>query len=141
MDVNKHGNENPKYRSRVVANYFRRGGAGPDLYTAAPPWEALRTRVHLAATRRGQQKKKMPIAVVSRAHFNADCLEPVYIGLPKDDPLEKGLCGKLNKAMYGTKTAALCWQRCYTPKMVDNGFVVARVNACCLFCHPQKEYN
>ena len=58
---------------------------------------------------------KILLIDVSRAHFYADVVRDVYIQLPEEDPRSKepGICGKLEKTMYGTLDAAERWGEHY----------------------------
>ena len=47
------------------------------------------------------------------------------------------MCGKLNKAMYGTRDAAANWSEEYTSRLVDMGFKVGAASPC-VFHHPQR---
>ena len=49
IDVNKGDDENPKYRSRLVAREIRRTGEDP-IFAPTPPLESLRTVLSLAMT-------------------------------------------------------------------------------------------
>jgi len=57
--------------------------------------------------------------------------------LPAEDN-EEGMCGKLVKAMYGTRDAAQNWEMAYTEFLMDIGFVASKVNPC-VFFHPDKQ--
>ena len=78
---------------------------------------------------------------ISRAYFNAptDPNEPAYFQLPAEDPDSgRGLCGLLQRHMYGTQKAAEGWQSEYSGALVAMGFVHG--GACpCIFFHPDKE--
>ena len=66
---------------------------------------------------------------ISRAHFNArtDDKHPVYVDLPPEDPdFGKGLCGRLNVHMYGTRRAADGWHCECSEAMEGMGFKVGR---------------
>ena len=53
---------------------------------------------------------------VRRAHFHAKAMRLVYVKLPEEDNQE-GMCGKLIKAMYGTRDAAQTWETGYVEFM------------------------
>jgi hypothetical protein len=57
--------------------------------------------------RRGQHNMGMKIDFIDvrRAYFHASVRRDVYIQLPEEDS-QPGYCGKLMKAMYGTRDAA-----------------------------------
>ena len=57
----------------------------------------------------GDSRIQVSFVDISRAYFNArtDPEHPVYVDLPPEDPdWGKGLCGRLNVHMYGTRPAA-----------------------------------
>ena len=68
IDVNKQDNDNPLYRSRLVAKYYN-NYKDPDLYTATPPLELLRMIISLAASNVNKWGHQWKIMVndVSRA--------------------------------------------------------------------------
>ena len=120
VDVNKSDDEEPNYRSRLVAREIRVPGEA-SIFAPTPPLEALRTVLSMAATdlkglakhvRDGDSAMRTQVAVIdiSRAYFNAkkDCdKDPTYIELPEEDPgKRKGMCGLLQVHMYGTRAAA-----------------------------------
>ena len=80
VDVNKQDDENPLYRSRLVAKQFRTG-SDPDLFAATPPLEAMKLIISIAATRnaRGRVDKKIMVNDVSRAYFYARSESPTYV--------------------------------------------------------------
>ena len=83
-----------------------------DLFAATPPLEALKVLLSMAVTEgigyHGNNKKggnKLEFIDVRRAYFHARARRLVYIKLPEEDNQE-GMCGRLVKAMYGTRDAA-----------------------------------
>ena len=48
------------------------------------------------------------------------------------------MCGRLLKAMYGTRKAAQNWQREFTRVLKEAGFEQGKYSPC-LFWHPQRE--
>ena len=56
-----------------------------------------------------------------RAYFHAEARRLVYVKLPVEDK-EGGMCGKLIKAMYGTRDAAQTWECEYVEFMEGIGF-------------------
>ena len=114
VDVDK-GNGEPtkeRYRSRLVAQQYN-NGHGEGLFAATPPTESLKAILSEAASGRSGHSAGVMINDVSRAYFYADATEPTYVKLCPEDTQEgeEGMCGRLNKAMYGTRTAAREWQR------------------------------
>ena len=71
-----------------------------------------------------------------RAYFHATAHREVYVQLPPDDE-EQGMCGKLEKSMYGTRDATQNWEACYTQAHKDMGFTVGKASTC-VFWHPEK---
>ena len=51
------------------------------------------------------QGMKLDFVDVRRAYFYAGARSKIYIDLPEEDN-EPGMCGLLNKSMYGTRAAA-----------------------------------
>ena len=89
-----------------------RRGQRDDLFAATPPLESKKVLMALAMTegigwsRDGAwSPMKLDFIDVRRAFFHAKCLREVYVELPPEDA-EEGMCGILEKAMYGTRDAA-----------------------------------
>ena len=74
---------------------------------------------------------------VRRAYFHAPARRAIYVTLPEEDK-EEGMCGKLIKAMYGTRDAANTWEYAYTEFMNKEGFSVGKITPC-LFWHKEKQ--
>ena len=132
VDVNKQGDDDPLYRSRLVAKDFN-NCKDPDLYTATPPLEYLRLIVSLAASRTSANGERWKIMIndVSRAYFYAPSMQPTFVDICEEDfqPGDEGMCGELLVSMYGTRPAAGNWQRCYT-ELLSHGFVGAASCTC-----------
>ena len=142
VDTNKGDDENPNYRSRLVAREIRRRGED-SIFAPTPPLEALRTILMLAATPKlwapdwvtleGPHRMQLSFIDISRAYFNArtDDKHPTYVDLPPEDPdFGSDLCGRLNVHMYGTRRAADGWHCEYSESMEDIGFGVGQSSAC-----------
>ena len=56
-------------------------------------------------TRTGGWEMKMEFIDVRRAYFHAKAIREMFVELPEED-MQEGMCGKLNKSMYGTRDAA-----------------------------------
>ena len=74
---------------------------------------------------------------VRRAHFHAPARIAVCVELPEDDATP-GMCGRLDKSMYGSRDAAR------NREGADCGFVVTagfrrRKGSPCVFFHPQRK--
>ena len=64
---------------------------------------------------------KLEFIDVRRAYFHAKARRMVYVRLPEEDH-EEGKCGRLVKAMYGTRDAAQNWECEYVEFMEGIGF-------------------
>ena len=142
IDINKGDVSNPNYRSRFVAKEIKRE-VSDDTFAATPPLEAKNSLFSMALTQfaRGRAKamtgtQKLLFIDVRRAYFYAPARMPVYVTLPEDDA-EEGMCGKLNKRMYGTRDAAANWEDKYSSLLESMGFLRGRSSPCAFF-HPQK---
>jgi hypothetical protein len=80
---------------------------------------------------------KMEFIDIRRAYFHAPARRTVYVKLPPEDH-EDGMCGKLNKSVYGTRDAAQNWEHQYANVMSELGFNRG-IAVPCLFYHPVKE--
>ena len=57
-----------------------------------------------------------------KAHLNPRCGEDVYIELPEECGVGKGMCGKLNFWVYGFRPAAAAWETHYAELFEAVGF-------------------
>ena len=73
---------------------------------------------------------------VRRAYFHANARRPVFIELPEGDK-QAGMCGKLRKAMYGTRDAAQNWEHAYMEFVESVGFK-SGVATPCIFHNPNR---
>ena len=69
--------------------------------------------VSIIASTRKQKKWKLDSIDIKRAYVHAMAKRDIYVRLPAEDHQE-GMCGKLIKAMYGTRDAASSWEHAYT---------------------------
>ena len=133
MDTNKGDDAQPNYRSRLVATEVRKPWSDK-WFAATPPIEALRLLLHIAA--RGDPRTKRPrrllVLDVSRAHWYPEARRDVYVRLPPEDPRadQPGVCGKLNRTMYGTLDAAQSWGDHYSDLLVKAGFTRGAASPC-----------
>ena len=142
VDVNKGDDQNVEYRSRLVAqelNTHKR----QDLFAATPPLEAKKLLMSLATTegigfQAGCKSKgfKLDFIDVRRAYFHAKARRTVFIKLPPED-FQEGMCGKLNKSLYGTRDAAQNWEHAYIEFLESIGFV-SGVASPCIFHNKDK---
>ena len=143
VDINKGDDQNPDYRSRLVAQEINRGKR-EDLFAATPPLEAKKLLLSLAVTEgigyvQGQKEQGMKIDLIDvrRAYFHAKARRRVFVRLPEEDK-EEGKVGLLAKAMYGTRDAAQNWEYEYIDFMEQIGFGRSRATPC-MFLHKDRE--
>ena len=142
IDINKGDVSNPNYRSRLVAKEIKRGPSD-DMFAATPPLEAKKSLFSMAMTQfaRGRAQgvrgtQKLLFVDVRRAYFYAPARRPVFVTLPDEDA-EEGMCGRLNRSMYGTRDAAANWEDKYSSHLVAQGFIRGRSSPCTFF-HPAR---
>ena len=81
------------------------------MFAATPPLAAKKILVSLAGSQpESNDQLKLMFVDVKRSYFYATVSEPIYVKLPPGD-YEKGMAGKLNKALYGTRAAAVSWEK------------------------------
>ena len=115
-----------------------------DLFAATPPLEAKKWLFSFAVTEgigyvRGRRLEGMKIdfIAVRRAYFHALARREIYVRLCRED-YEAGMCGRLQKAMYGTRDAVQNWECEYVEFMLSIGFLGGRVSPCVFY---NKEHN
>ena len=59
---------------------------------------------------------------VRRAYFYAACKRVLYVELPADPMAGRGMLGRLNLSMYGTRDAASNWQETIRDHLANIGF-------------------
>ena len=143
VDVNKGDDNKPDYRSRLVAqelNTCKR----EDLFAATPPLEAKKLLFSLAVTagigfssQSKLQGYNLDFIDVRRAYFHAPARRLVYVRLPPEDN-EHGMCGKLLKALCGTRDAAQNWEHAYIEFIESVGFR-SGLSTPCIFHHAARD--
>ena len=151
VHTNKGDDQNPNMRARLVAREMRNSG-DEAIFAPTPPLEALRTVLSLAVTQlpwqaprcrdpNSEDRVQVYLVDISRAYFNAkvDQRFPTFVALPPEHPqYGKGLCGRLIRHMYGTRSAAQGWQDEYSSTLKKMGFVQGL--ACpCVFNHAGRQ--
>ena len=136
VDINKGDEAAPEYRSRLVAQELNQEKRD-DIFAATPPLEVLRLMLSILASTRPKKKWKLDSIDIRRAYFHAQAKRTIYVKLPKEDG-QDGMCGKLVKAMYGTRDAASDWEQAYTDFMVENKFEVGCITPC-LFWNQEQQ--
>ena len=152
IDTNKGDDENPNYRSRLVAREVRKAWEN-SIFSPTPPLEALRSVLSLAATDfddkpkrirspTSEQRTQVSIIDIKRAYFNAKANneEPTFVELPKEDPDHaNGLCGRLLVHMYGARAAAKGWHTDLSDVLTELlGFEKGLASAC-VFHNPERD--
>ena len=114
-----------------------------DLFAATPPLEAKKLLLSMLVTEgigyHGNNRRgcnKLEFIDVKRAYFHARARGLVYVKLPEEDNQE-GLCGRLNKAMHGTRDAVQNWEMEYVEFMESIGFRGGQSTPC-IFWHKEK---
>ena len=136
IDINKGDAETKNYRSRWVAQQFKKGEDW-EMFSATPPLEAVRYIISVCAS---SKNKRLMINDISRAYLFADVREAIYVKLPEeaDGGGDPNKCARLLKSLYGTRSAASNWAECYTELLMKNGFTRAKSNPC-LFHHRGRD--
>ena len=143
IDINKGDSTVPNHRSRFVAKEYN-DGKDATLFASTPPLEAFRMLVSDAATieckKDGQAKRKvMMINDVARAFFEAKATRTICIELPEEDKGfgEEDMVGLLGKSLYGTRDAALNFQKEVREVMAQCGFQNGKYNVSTYY-HPER---
>ena len=143
IDTNKGSETNPKYRSRFVAREIKSlhgGNSREDLFAATPPWEAVKILLSDVVTDygAGHRRKKLMFIDISKAYLFAPVtVENLFVDLPPEQAIP-GKCGKLKKALYGTRDAAWAWEIEYSRTLLDMGFVPGK-SSTVVFYNPELD--
>ena len=121
------------------------------LFAATPPLEALRLILSRAATgdasprgdaTKGQQRKSVMIADVSRAFFEAAAKRDVCVELLGEllaaGETSQDTVGKLLASLHGTRDASANWQEEVAKCMKEWGFVMGSYSPC-MRRHPSRD--
>ena len=136
IDLDKGDLNKPNYRSRLVIQEVRHSGIDA-IFAATPPLESLRFLLSLQRSLSNKKKYKIMFVDIRRAHWTAKIHRKVYVRLPPG-VLPEGYCGRLNKAMYGCRDAASCWEAEITDCLTSCGFVPG-LGSPVLFVHPGRD--
>ena len=134
-DTNKGTGELPNIRSRWVAKEYKTNDR-PDLFAATSPLEGVKLVLSQAAS--SDNKDQVVLIVdVRRAYFYARATRRVFIQLPEEDwePGDEGRCGLLLQSLYGTRDAALNWERELEDFLAQElGLVKGKASTCLYAC-------
>ena len=72
-----------------------------------------------------------------RAYFYAKARRKVFVELPEEDSTP-GMCGELDKSMYGTRDAANNWEQEYCEFLIAVGFARGK-SVACSFHHATRD--
>ena len=128
-------------KSRLVAQEFASKGDRDDIFASTPPLVASKLVISGVASQgqSGPGSKRLMVLDVKRAFLHGFIEEEIYIELPDEDKMKhQGYVGKLVKAMYGTRSAPLMWQKVVKQQMKELGFCESVVMPC-LYYHPGRD--
>ena len=104
------------------------------MFAATPPLEAKKILFSLAASQpESNDIKKLLFVDVKRAFFYAPAKRDVYVRLPPEEA-RPGHCGKLRRAMSGTRDAPALWEADCSSKLRKEGFIQG-ISTPCVFVH------
>ena len=150
VDINKGDEEDPNYRSRLVARELNKGKTmWTTFFAAMPPLSALKALMVIAMANswidcngkfiQPAYVQLILIVDVKRAHFRSPATRELHVVLPEEAGCPEGYVAKLLQSMYGTTDAAQNWEFEYTRVYVEVlGFVQGKSNPC-VFYHPKKK--
>ena len=131
LDTNKGDSTNPCYRSRWVAQQYRRAWV-ETIFAATPNIEAARLLLADAASRCKGHEIRTMVVDIKRAYFYAPSQRDIYVRLPPEDPRagDPNICGRLKKSLYGTRDAGANWQQAYTNFLLSIDLLQGSTNPC-----------
>ena len=140
VDTNKGDKIKPKVRSRLVAQEINRHKM-PELFAATPPLEYMKYLISLCASSQWTSTPtRLMISDVKKAYFYAAATRRVYVALPAEDisPGEEGMCGMLERSLYGTRDAAFNWTETYTKVLCESLGFEKGESSPCTFYHRKR---
>ena len=150
VDVNKQDEENPLYRSRLVAQEVKKGSGFDEFFAAMPSLSALKMLVTIAVTfqlpdagkavKEAYRKRRLlGFLDVKRAHFYSDATREIYVELPAEAKKPgEDVVGRLLKSLYGTRDAPLNWELQIQRVMLALGFKQGKSNPC-IYYHAGRD--
>ena len=138
MRVNTGVESNADYGSRLVSQELNKHKR-EDLFAATPQLEAKKLLLSIAVTEGiGVQQdcrssgRSLDFIDIRRAYFHAPARRLVYVDLPPADR-EPGMCGRLRKALYGTRDAAQNWEYAYVDFLIEQGVASGLATPCIFY--------
>ena len=128
--------------SMFAADWWQKSSTTRSVTTCSlehHPVEAMRALISMAAS--GTTPKTLMTVGVSRAYVYAKCRSEMHVELWPEAHEEDGdekCCWRLEKAMYGTRSAAQDWQHEIKRRMLSIGHLQGKSNPC-LFYNPSSE--
>ena len=130
VDINKGDEEDPNYRSRLVARELNKGKTmWTTFFAAMPPLSALKALMVIAMANSWIDCKGkfiqpayvqlILIVDVKRAHFRSPATRELHVILPEEAGCPEGYIARLLQSMYGTTDAAQNWEFEYTRVYVE----------------------
>ena len=142
--VNQQDEENPLYRSRLVAQEAKKGSGFDEFFAAMPSLSALKMLAAIAVTfqfphagtavKETYAKRRLfGFLDVKRAHFS-DATRELYVDLPAEAKKPgEDLVGRFPKLLCGTRDAPLNWELQARKVMIALGFKQGKSNPCIYF--------
>ena len=127
IDINKGDLKRPLHRSQYVGKEYN-DGTDATLFAATPPLEALGLLLSEAATLdESRVRKVIVLNDVGRAYFEAIATRRLCVELPDEDKCDcdGDVVGLLEKSLYGTRDAALNFQKEIRELMTKLWFIQA----------------
>ena len=123
---------NPDVRYRLVAqevNLFH----DESFCAATPPLEAKRMLFSEFATHRpkGSAPLQLSFVDVKKAYCYGVPDRTLYVRLPAELNMGKGMVGRLVRCMYGTRDAGAIWENSFTSCLLGMGFTQGSASPCC----------
>ncbi|CAK0798994.1 unnamed protein product, partial [Prorocentrum cordatum] len=146
VDVNKGQPDAPQVRSRLVVKETRYhtnlDTSGGSSFSQTPPYEALRVLCSCQMTPASQMEVDYVIIFIdiTRAHPYCKMRRKVWVVLPPEDPkaAEPGVCGLLERSLYGLRDAGQSFELLVRETMEALGF---KTGLWCgvVFFHEQRQ--
>ena len=134
VDIDKGDDNEHNYRRSFAAMEFNTQKVN-GLDASTPLLEFLKLLISDAATCTSdtfeeEEEKVIMVNDVERAYFDAKVERTIAIELPDEDKTEgQDMVGKLEKSLFGTRDAALNFQKEVRKFMQTQGVVVAKYNS------------
>lgn len=125
VDTSQGDDSHPQPRSRSIARELKSCNRDYDLFVATPPIEFITYLISHAASRQYSSSATcLLLCGVKNAFLYAPATQPLYVELTSEalGPGEGGMCGRIERSLYGTRAVALDWSIAYTNTLLQVGF-------------------